>query len=330
MDDPILVTGASGFIGRALVASLSPRKNRVRALVRRPEAAHALAALGAEPIIGDLLTPGSAEKACRGVRSVYHLAGRLFTPGSDPDEYTRLHVDATLALLGSVASASHGLECFVLCSTTGIHGPTGSDPVKEDHDGNPQNAYERTKAEAERRATQFAQQNGVPLVIARPGLVYGPGDRHLLGWFRAVQGGYYRVIGPGDNHFHPIYIDDLIRGLRLCGERGAKAGRTYHLVGSTPLTVRELSDAIGRAVGRPVPRLHLPTPLAYTIGAAFEALPAPRQRLPLTRSRVRFLTQNRAYDGARACEELGFVPHIGLDEGLERTVAWYRHQGLLR
>jgi nucleoside-diphosphate-sugar epimerase len=100
-------------------------------------------------------------------------------------------------------------------------------------------------------------------------------------------------------------------------------------VGTEPLTIRELSDAIGRAVGRKVPARHLPTPLARAVGAAFEAMPAPRRMLPLTRSRVRFLTQDRAYDGSRARVELGFEPAIDLEEGLRRTVAWYRGEGLL-
>jgi nucleoside-diphosphate-sugar epimerase len=93
--------------------------------------------------------------------------------------------------------------------------------------------------------------------------------------------------------------------------------------------MRELSDAIGAAVGRQVPKTHVPAPLAFAVGAALEALPIPRRALPLTRSRVRFMTQNRAYDGSRASVELGFIPQVELADGLSRTVAWYRDNGLL-
>src|SRR5205807_384761 len=126
---------------------------------------------------------------------------------------------------------------------------------------------------------------------------------------------YYRVVGSGRNRLHPIFINDLVDALLLCRSRAAPACRAYHLVGSRAVTMRELSDAIGEAVGHPVPRTHLPMPLALAVGAAFEALPVPRRMLPLTRSRVRFLTQDRAYDGSRARDELGFVPAIDLDEG---------------
>jgi dihydroflavonol-4-reductase len=328
MEAPVLVTGGAGFIGRHLVSALRAQGRRVRVLVRRADSVGSLAELGAEPIVGDLLDPAAVHRAASGVRAVFHLAGQLFVPGLRPEDYARLHVDATVALLKASAAANH-LDFFVLCSTTGIHGPTGTLAAREDDPGHPQNAYEVTKAAGERAAIEIAQGAGLPLVIARPGLVYGPGDRHLLGWFRAIRGGYYRVIGPGHNRLHPIYVDDVVRALLLCASAGDRSCRAYHLVGSQAVSMRELSDAIGVAVGRKVPRTHVPTPLAWAVGAAMEALPVPRRVLPLTRSRVRFMIQNRAYDGSRAREELGFIPGVGLVEGLSRTVAWYRANGLL-
>ena len=355
-DHLVLVTGGAGFIGQALVAALLAEGQRVRVLVRRADAAASLATLGVESMVGDLLDPAAIKRATAGVTSVFHLAGRLFAPAVPAQEYQRLHVDATVALLEACAAQ---LESFVLCSTTGVHGPTGPAPAREDDAGHPQNAYETTKADAERAAIVVASRAALPLIIARPGLVYGPGDLHLLGWFRAIRGGYYRVIGAGDNHLHPIYIDDAVQALLLCAgaagrpparlerfgepsrspgegwstlrphDRNSPPARAYHLVGSHAVTMRELSDAIGTAVGRAVPRTRLPAWLAYTAGAALEALPVPRRLLPLTRSRVRFMLQNREYDGTRAREELGFVPSVSLADGLARTVAWYEDQGLL-
>jgi len=323
----VLVTGGAGFIGRALVSALLAEERRVRVLVRRADAAASLAALGAESMVGDLLDPAAIQRAAEGVTSVFHLAGRLFAPAVPALEYQRLHVDATVALLE--ACATNRLESFVLCSTTGVHGPTGPAPAREDDAGHPQNAYETTKADAERAATAVAIHAALPLIIARPGLVYGPGDRHLLGWFRSIRAGYYRVIGSGENKLHPIYIDDTVRALLLCAAARPPVGRAYHLVGTRAVTMRELSDAIGAAVGRAVPRTHLPSWLAYSAGAAFEALPVPRRLLPLTRSRVRFMLQNREYDGTRAREELGFVPSVNLADGMSKAVTWYRDQKLL-
>lgn len=328
MDRPVLVTGGTGFIGRRLVEVLRAQGARVRVVVRRRDAADAVAAAGAEPLLGDLLDPTIAARAVDGVRAVYHLAGRLFRPGDAARHYERLHVGATMALVGA-AVAQGDLDFFVLCSTTGVHGATGTRPAREDDRGHPENAYEQTKARAEELASLVARRDGLNLVIARPGLVYGPGDRHLLGWFRAIRGGYYRVIGSGRNSFHPIYIDDLVRALQLAASAATRPCRAYHLVGSQPVTIQALSEAIGKAVGCQIPRTHLPRPLAFAVGAALEALPVPRRKLPLTRSRVRFMTENRAYDGSRAQQELGFTPNVALTDGLARTVAWYRENGLL-
>jgi len=329
LERPVLVTGGAGFIGRPLAVALLDAGHRVRVVVRRAGAASALAALGAECVIGDLLDRSTIERAVAGAGSIFHLAGRLFSAGSRSRDYTRLNVDATIALLEASAAEKQRPEFFVLCSTTGVHGPTGARPAREDDPQHPQNAYESSKAEAERSAGIVSKRLGLPLTVARPGLVYGPGDMHLVGWFRAIRAGYYRVIGRGENHLHPIFVDDAVRGLLSCASVARPGGRAYHLVGPKAVTMRELSDAIGRAIGRPVPPAHLPGPLAYAVGAAMEALPVPRRLLPLTRSRVRFMLQNRAYDGTRARDELGFVPGVGLEEGLARTVAWYRGQGLL-
>lgn len=324
---PTLVTGAGGFIGRHLIAALRARGVPVRALVRSQAHADSLATVCDDIVVGDLLEADTVRRAASGVGAVFHLAGKLFEPGADPAVYSRLHVDATLQLFDACLQ-DQPIACFVHCSTTGVHGPT-SGPAREDDAGRPSNAYEATKARAEDALRQRARQTRTPLVIARPGLVYGPGDRHLLGWYRAIQRGYYRVVGAGTNHLHPVYIDDLIDALLRCQPRATPDGRAYHLVGERAYTMRELSDAIGRAVGRQVPSMPLPTWLAWTAGALFEMLPVARRRLPLSRTRVTFLCQNREYDGTRAHDELGFVPQVPLEDGLSRAVVWYRQHGWL-
>ena len=192
----------------------------------------------------------------------------------------------------------------------------------------PATVYERTKAEGERVALSIAERHGLPLNVARPALVYGPGDRHLAGWFRAIRAGYYRVVGGGDSLLHPIYVDDLVEGLLRCAD--APARRVYHLVGERPVPIRELAASIALALGRRLPRGRIPKRAALAVAALLEAVPGvPRDRLPLTRSRVAFMTEDRAYCGCRARRELGFEPRVGLADGLRRTVAWYREEGLL-
>lgn len=329
----VLVTGGTGFLGQHLVEGLLAEGHTVRVLVRpnAPEqsrrAAERLSVLGARLLPGDLLDPAVLRGAMPQVRQVFHLAGQLLVPGVPSESYQRLHVDATRVLLEACAQHD-GLDAIVYCSTTGVLGSTGDTPADEDAPLRPGNVYEQTKAAGEQLALELAQAHTLPLTVARPALVYGPGDLHLLGWFRAIQRGYYRVVGRGASLLHPIYIDDLTDGLRRCAQ--ATAGRVYHLVGERALPIRELAAAIALALGTRLPRTHLPAGLTWGAAALLETLPGINPAiLPLTRSRITFMTESRAYSGARARQELGFVPQVDLQAGLQRTVAWYRSKGLL-
>jgi nucleoside-diphosphate-sugar epimerase len=335
MSNRVFITGGTGFIGQHLVHTLQNRGYTVRLLVRPPHGEagqttrRALDAAGAELVVGNMHNLAEVRAALRGVDSVFHLAGQLLAPGITDQVYEQLHIEGTQVLL-TACSETSTIQRIVHCSTTGVLGPTGAVPADEDAPQRPSNIYERTKAAGEQLALELARQYGLPLVVTRPALVYGPGDLHLLGWFRVIQRGVYRVVGQGDNLLHPIYIDDLVNGLLRCAALPNAIGRVYNLVGERALPIRELATAIATAVGRSLPHGHLPLPLALAIAALLEALPgiAPA-RLPLTRSRVAFMTESRAYCGARARQELGFVPEVSLATGLAHTVAWYRRERLL-
>lgn len=331
MRGSVLITGASGFIGLALARRLRADGRPVRAFIRpRPADDPALAelrALGAEVVFGDAADAAALAAAMAGAGSIFHMVGQLQVAGRSDALYERAHVEGSRALLRAAAAAAPTAP-IVYASTTGVLGPTGPAPLDEEAPLRPGTIYERTKAAGETLARQLGAELGLRLVVARPGLVYGPGDLHLLGWFRAIDRGLYRVVGRGDNPLHPIYIDELVEGLIRCA--AAPAGRVYHLVDPAPAPIAELAAAIARALGRRLPRLRIPAGLAWLAGAALEAVPGlPAERLPLTRSRVEFMLARRAYCGCRARDELSFVPRVGLDEGMRRAVAWYRRGRLL-
>jgi nucleoside-diphosphate-sugar epimerase len=330
--DRVVVTGGTGFIGQHVVRALRERGSQVRILLRpgagdaTPKVA-APQALGAELVEAELTDTTAVERALEGATALIHLAGRLLKAGVPDEEYARVHVEATRSVLDACAHVAT-LRAIVHCSTTGVLGPTGPQPACEDAPQRPSNVYERTKAEGERVALAIAERHGLRLNVARPALVYGPGDVHLLGWFRAIRRGHYRVVGKGDNTLHPIYVDDCVQGLLRCAETPTR--RAYNLVGERAMPIREMASAIAGAMGRRLPGPRLPVALANTVAAALEAIPGlPPARLPLTRSRVAFMTESRAYCGCRARDELGFVARVGIEDGLRRTVAWYRAEGLL-
>lgn len=324
----VLVTGATGFLGADLVRRLRMDGMQVRILARTPSRAEALRALGVDVVVGDIADRQAVRAALPGVTVVYHLAGRLFSPGVPEAEYYRTHVEGTRTLLACCAEQP-ALARFVHCSTTGVLGVTDDAPAGEDAPFAPTNAYERTKAEAE-LSVRAAQRAHFPTVIVRPGLVYGPGDLHLLGFFRAIQRGLFRPIGNQPVWLHPIYIDDMSEALVRCGQLPRVIGECVHIAGQEPVTIGELARVIAAAVGSPPPRGTIPLAAARALATACDRLPARLQaRAPLTSSRLDFLTHSRVYAVEKARTVLGFAAATDLPSGIARTVAWYRACGHL-
>jgi len=324
----VLVTGASGFLGDRLVRRLLADGTSVRALVRSTAKTESLSAAGAETTVGDIADERAVGAALSGVTTVYHLAGRLLLPSVGAAEYRRTHMEGTRVLL-QCARASSTLQRLVHCSTTGVVGVTGDRPADETAPIAPTNIYEATKAVAE-QAVRAASRDGFPAVVVRPGLVYGPGDLHLLGFFRAVLQRRFRPIGRRPVWLHPIYIDDLTDALVRCGRRAEAVGECFHVAGQQPITLSGLASAIACAEGTTLPRGRIPLPAARALALFGDQLPPRLQRsAPLTRTRLDFLTHSRVYDVAKAKRLLDFVATTDLSTGIANTVAWYRKGGLL-
>jgi nucleoside-diphosphate-sugar epimerase len=323
-----LVTGGTGFLGASLTRRLLSDGTRVRVLARSRARAKPLADLGAEIVIGDITDQAAVGKAVDGMQVVYHLAGPLLVPGIPAIEYRRTHVLGTQLLLDCCEKAS-GLERFVHCSTTGVLGVTGDRPAGEDAPFRPTNIYELAKAEAE-TAVRCRWQQGFPAVVARPGLVYGPGDTHLLPFFQTIFRRRFLPIGRREAKLHPIYIDDLTEALVRCGQRSAAIGECFHLAGKEPVAISELADVIARAEGTRLPPGHIPLFAARVVAWIGDQIPPGlKQRAPLTRSRLDFLTHSRVYDVSKALRLLDFAAATDLPTGVAQTVAWYRQRGSL-
>jgi nucleoside-diphosphate-sugar epimerase len=324
----VLVTGATGFLGGSLVRRLLLEGRRVRALVRTPTKAAQLTAQGVEVVVGDIADEVAVGAAVKDVAVVYHLAGKLFEPWAPASEYRATHVNGTKLLVARCRREPH-LVRFVYCSTTGVLGATGDHPVGEDAPFQPSNVYEATKAEAE-STVRDACEDGFPAVIARPGLVYGPGDLHLVSFFRAVLRRRFRPIGRRPVWLHPVYIEDMTEALFRCGVCPTAVRECFHFAGPEPVSLEELASAIADAEGTTMPRGRIPLTAARGLAALGDALPAQfRRSAPLTTSRLDFLTHSRVYSVAKARRLLDFVAPTDLPTGITHTVTWYRQHGYL-
>jgi nucleoside-diphosphate-sugar epimerase len=327
----VLVLGGTGFLGSHLVERLARAGTPVRVASSRGRWPWGATPPGVETTRFDLAAvtaPRDWDALIEGSPRVVNLAGLLQRPGIARDLYRRVHVEAPRHLLWAAARAGKPRR-IVHVSTTGVLGPTGPEPVPEHAQPHPITIYERTKAEGE-RAARDGRRPGLEVVVVRPGLVYGERDLHLLGLWRAIASGTFRTIARGAARWQPIHVDDVSAALHAVLHAPGVDGEIFQVAGREVVSVAELAGRIARLLEVPVKGPSLPLPLALAAGLALEGLLLPFGiEPPLSRARVRTLTQDRLYGTDRVREALGLEPEVDLEAGLARTHAWYRSHGHL-
>jgi nucleoside-diphosphate-sugar epimerase len=296
----VLVTGASGFIGRVACDELRTRGHEVVALVRRPGSEPE----GAEAVRGDLTDPESLRAALEQVRpdSVIHLAAEI---GSQRNaaRIEAANVEGMRALIS--ACVAGGSPKLVFASTV-VTGDAHGDLLEEDRPLPVETAYGRSKQEGER----MLRESGLPHVVIRPGHVYGAG-----GWFveefvtRLRQPGRFAVIGRGDNWWDVVRVEDVAAALADAAER-APDGAVYHVADDEPIRYFDFVSLIADALGTGPPR----------------RVPAALARIAAGAGPVRAVVRSARTSNARIKRELGWSPRyataaVGVPDAVERLSA---------
>jgi nucleoside-diphosphate-sugar epimerase len=328
MAKKVLVTGASGFTGGHLCRYLVQKGYEVRALVRGTSNVDGLKKLDLEIAYGDVTDPDSLEKTARGIETVYHIAALYRQENVPRNLFWEVNVNGTKNILE--ASLKSGVNRFIHCSTVGVQGEISNPPAKETHPYNPGDEYQRTKMEAEKLALRFFKENELPGVIVRPVGMYGPGDTRFLKLFRYIKNSKFIMFGSGKVLYHLTYIDDLVYGFVLCGEKREALGQIYNICGNEYTTLDQLVAIIAQALEVPVPNRRLPFWPLWTAAVLCEGICKPIGiEPPIYRRRVDFFRKDRAFDISKAKKELGYEPMVDLKTGIILTVEWYTEKNLL-
>ncbi|MEJ5274682.1 MAG: NAD-dependent epimerase/dehydratase family protein [Thermogemmata sp.] len=327
-----LVTGATGFVGSHVVEGLCQRGDNVRALVRPGTEARFLEQWGATVVRGDLTDPASLPAALEGVDLVVHCAAKVGDWGPH-EEYRRVNVEGLRALCD--AALGRPLHRFIHLSTLGVYearhhyGTDESEPLPERHiDG-----YTQSKVEAERLILQYHRKQQLPVVILRPGFIYGPRDRTLLPRLAArLKERSVLYIAGGRYALNTTYVGNLLHAILLAIEAPNEkvVGEIFNITDGEHVSKRTFFETVADGLGLPRPRAFPPIPiwlarlLAHWRESKFrrENRPHPPR---LTQAQLKFAGLNLDFSIAKARQRLGYEPPTPFHQAMQTTLQWYKN-----
>jgi nucleoside-diphosphate-sugar epimerase len=313
----ILVTGAGGFIGRALCAQLLADGFLVRGVVRDLSRSVSLPQSMEIVQIGSMGPDTDWTDVISGVDSAIHLAARVHImqdAAMDPlQEFRRVNLHGTECLARQAAQAD--VRRFVFMSTIGVNGSTtGSRAFTESNDPSPHNPYSVSKFEAEIGLKEVSAKTGMEVVIVRAPLVYGPSNPgNFLSLLRIIAKGIPLPLASVCNLKNFLYVENLADALACCAIHPNAAGQTYLVSDGEDVSTPELIQRVAAAMGKPARLFPFPPGLMRLAGRALGKSAA-----------IERLLGSLQVDSSKIRRELGWKPPFTMADGLRETAAWYR------
>lgn len=326
----MLVTGATGFVGSAVLRALAERGAKVRALARPASPRLNLEGVACEVALGDMTDPASLAQAMAGARFLFHVAADYRLWARDPSELKRANLGGTQAVMDAALAA--GVERVVYTSSVATLRAADADTVVDETaplaEDEAIGAYKQSKVAAERLVERMVADRGLPAVIVNPSTPIGPRDikptptgRMVL---EAAQGKIPAFVDTGLNLAH---VDDVAQGHLLALERG-RVGERY-VLGGQDVSLRGMLADIAGLTGRKAPTLALPRAPLYPLAYVAEGVASVTGKEPLlTRDALKMAAHHMFFSSAKAESELGYRarPYV---EALADALAWFKAQGRL-
>ncbi len=321
------VTGGTGFVGSHLVEALigSPDYTEVRCLVRSSD--KWLSNLDFTRITGDLFDLQAIGKALEGVDVIFHIAAVLRAPSKK--EFTRANVDATENLIR--IAQKKGVKNFVILSSLAGVGPSQGIPVTEKTRMNPVSMYGESKKEMETVIHKTAGKTD-SIKIIRPPAVYGPRESDIYTFFKTFAAGFCPMVGDGN---HPtlsmVYVSDLVEGIMLSAKKTDVGIHTYFIGGEKDEyswnQIRQITSIVMNKKAIPI---KIKPDWVKKIAAVIEGGASLIGKYPVVnKEKANEMVLEWVCSSQKAKKELGYAPKISIQEGISRTIRWYKKHNWL-
>jgi dihydroflavonol-4-reductase len=326
---PVLVTGASGFVGAAVVRALLARGRKLRVLVRPQSDRRNIAGLDVEPRIGSLEDGASLAAAVAGCGALYHVAADYRLWVKDESAMYRANVDGTRLLMQ--AALDQGVARIVYTSSVATLGIIGDGtPSTETTPSTAEDMigpYKRSKFLAEEVVRDFVKQRGLPAVIVNPSTPVGPGDVKPTPTGRLiVEAASGKMPAFVDTGLNIVHVDDVAAGHLLAEERGAVGER--YILGGEDLSLGEILRRIALLTGRKPPTVSIPIPAIWPIAIGAEMWAQMSGKEPfVTRDGLRMARKKMFFSSAKAECDLGYRARPA-QEALADAVAYFKQAGM--
>jgi nucleoside-diphosphate-sugar epimerase len=324
----ILITGATGFVGGHLAEACARLRMNIRAIARTNSDTKLLDSLGVAVLRGELTDDALVRRAVDDVNAIVHCAAKVGDWGP-VEEYRAANVEGLRRLLDACKGTA--VERFIYLSSLGVYaardhyGTDEAEPLPDAHiDG-----YTQSKVEAEKLALKYYREFEVPVVVLRPGFIYGPRDRTVLpNLIENLRQRKVRWIGRGKGAMNTIFVENLVDAIFLAINNPNAVGKVFNLTDGELVTKRRFIESLVHALDLPEPpQRSVPLWLARFLAKFMEGCARRNGAAKppiLTQARLKFLGLNLDFSIEKAKRELGYHPHVSFAEGMRRAVAWYR------
>ena len=318
-----VVTGGSGFVGSHLVDLLISEGHQVRCIVRESSSLKWLEGKQVEIYKCGLFDKVELKEVMKDADYLFHVAGVV--KAKKEEGYYKGNVETTRNLLDTILEVNNSIKRVLIVSSQTAAGPSPRmDAITEAHTPTPITTYGRSKLAQEQLAKSY--MNKMPITIVRPSAVYGERDTEIYLIFKTYKQGLMTLVGFNDKRVSLIHVADLAKGIYKAAISEKGIGQTYFISSKEYYSWPQVSKVISKVMGKKALQLRIPHPIVYTVAAIaqfFAIFSSKAATFNLEKARD-FVQTYWTCDISKAENELGYRQEVSLEEGLKRTIDWYR------